>query len=37
LARDEARLATMGRAAAAYGRRDGDEALRAFMYEVIGQ
>jgi UDP-N-acetylglucosamine--N-acetylmuramyl-(pentapeptide) pyrophosphoryl-undecaprenol N-acetylglucosamine transferase len=36
LARDEARLATMSAAAAAYGRRDGDEALRAFMYEVVG-
>jgi UDP-N-acetylglucosamine--N-acetylmuramyl-(pentapeptide) pyrophosphoryl-undecaprenol N-acetylglucosamine transferase len=36
LARDTARLAVMGRAAAAYGRRDGDEALRAFMYEVVG-
>ncbi|HEV7896748.1 MAG TPA: undecaprenyldiphospho-muramoylpentapeptide beta-N-acetylglucosaminyltransferase [Planosporangium sp.] len=37
LARDEARLAAMTVAAAAYGRRDGDEALRAFMYEVVGQ
>jgi UDP-N-acetylglucosamine--N-acetylmuramyl-(pentapeptide) pyrophosphoryl-undecaprenol N-acetylglucosamine transferase len=36
LARDQARLAGMGAAAAAYGRRDGDEALRAFMYEVVG-
>ncbi|GII22088.1 undecaprenyldiphospho-muramoylpentapeptide beta-N-acetylglucosaminyltransferase [Planosporangium mesophilum] len=36
LARDHARLDTMSRAAAAYGRRDGDEALRAFMYEVVG-
>jgi UDP-N-acetylglucosamine--N-acetylmuramyl-(pentapeptide) pyrophosphoryl-undecaprenol N-acetylglucosamine transferase len=36
LARDGARLAEMSAAAAAYGRRDGDEALRAFMYEVVG-
>jgi hypothetical protein len=26
----------MSAAAAAYGRRDGDEALRAFTYEVVG-
>jgi UDP-N-acetylglucosamine--N-acetylmuramyl-(pentapeptide) pyrophosphoryl-undecaprenol N-acetylglucosamine transferase len=36
LARDRGRLSAMGAAAAAYGRRDGDEALRAFMYEVVG-
>jgi UDP-N-acetylglucosamine--N-acetylmuramyl-(pentapeptide) pyrophosphoryl-undecaprenol N-acetylglucosamine transferase len=33
---DPARLTGMGRAAAAYGRRDGDEALRAFVYEAVG-
>jgi UDP-N-acetylglucosamine--N-acetylmuramyl-(pentapeptide) pyrophosphoryl-undecaprenol N-acetylglucosamine transferase len=37
LAHDRARLAGMSAAAASYGRRDGDEALRAFMYEVAGQ
>lgn len=36
LAHDQARLDGMATAAAAYGRRDGDEALRAFMYEVAG-
>lgn len=36
LVRDEARLAAMSRAAAAYGRRDGDEALRTFVLEVVG-
>ena len=36
LARDRQRLAAMSAAAAAYGRRDGDEALRAYMYEVVG-
>jgi UDP-N-acetylglucosamine--N-acetylmuramyl-(pentapeptide) pyrophosphoryl-undecaprenol N-acetylglucosamine transferase len=36
LARDGARLAAMSTAAAAYGRRDGDEALRAFVLEVVG-
>jgi UDP-N-acetylglucosamine--N-acetylmuramyl-(pentapeptide) pyrophosphoryl-undecaprenol N-acetylglucosamine transferase len=35
LLRDPARLAAMGAAAAGYGRRDGDEALRAYMYEVL--
>lgn len=35
LVRDADRLARMGRAAAAHGRRDGDEALRAFMYEAV--
>ncbi|GGK26040.1 UDP-N-acetylglucosamine--N-acetylmuramyl-(pentapeptide) pyrophosphoryl-undecaprenol N-acetylglucosamine transferase [Pilimelia terevasa] len=30
-----ARLATMGSAAGAYGRRDGDEALRAFLLESV--
>ena len=34
LVRDEARLVAMGAAAASYGRRDGDEALREFMLEV---
>jgi UDP-N-acetylglucosamine--N-acetylmuramyl-(pentapeptide) pyrophosphoryl-undecaprenol N-acetylglucosamine transferase len=32
---DRRKIAAMGAAAAAYGRRDGDEALRAFMYEVV--
>ncbi|WP_239678560.1 undecaprenyldiphospho-muramoylpentapeptide beta-N-acetylglucosaminyltransferase [Natronosporangium hydrolyticum] len=32
---DPARLAAMGVAAAAYGRRDGDEALREFVLEVV--
>jgi UDP-N-acetylglucosamine--N-acetylmuramyl-(pentapeptide) pyrophosphoryl-undecaprenol N-acetylglucosamine transferase len=35
LARDPGRLAAMGEAAAGYGRRDGDEALRAFMLEAL--
>lgn len=35
LLRDPGRVAAMGAAAAAYGRRDGDEALRRFMLEVI--
>jgi len=35
LARDAPRLATMSAAAAGYGRRDGDEALRTFLYEVV--
>jgi UDP-N-acetylglucosamine--N-acetylmuramyl-(pentapeptide) pyrophosphoryl-undecaprenol N-acetylglucosamine transferase len=34
LLRDPARVARMSSAAAAYGRRDGDEALRSFVYEV---
>ncbi|HEX6497591.1 MAG TPA: undecaprenyldiphospho-muramoylpentapeptide beta-N-acetylglucosaminyltransferase [Micromonosporaceae bacterium] len=32
---DPARLARMGADAARYGRRDGDEALRAYVYEVV--
>jgi UDP-N-acetylglucosamine--N-acetylmuramyl-(pentapeptide) pyrophosphoryl-undecaprenol N-acetylglucosamine transferase len=36
LTRDNARLEMMGRAAASYGRRDGDEALRRYVYEVAG-
>lgn len=36
LARDLSRLEIMSRAAASYGRRDGDEALRRYMYEVVG-
>jgi UDP-N-acetylglucosamine--N-acetylmuramyl-(pentapeptide) pyrophosphoryl-undecaprenol N-acetylglucosamine transferase len=36
LARDGERLTAMGAAAAAYGRRDGDEALRRFVLEVVG-
>jgi UDP-N-acetylglucosamine--N-acetylmuramyl-(pentapeptide) pyrophosphoryl-undecaprenol N-acetylglucosamine transferase len=36
LASDPTRLAAMGTAAAAFGRRDGDEALRAFVLEVVG-
>jgi UDP-N-acetylglucosamine--N-acetylmuramyl-(pentapeptide) pyrophosphoryl-undecaprenol N-acetylglucosamine transferase len=34
LLRDPRRVAQMGAAAAAYGRRDGDEALRNYVYEV---
>jgi UDP-N-acetylglucosamine--N-acetylmuramyl-(pentapeptide) pyrophosphoryl-undecaprenol N-acetylglucosamine transferase len=36
LLRDPGRVAGMSAAAAAYGRRDGDEALRSFMYEAVG-
>jgi UDP-N-acetylglucosamine--N-acetylmuramyl-(pentapeptide) pyrophosphoryl-undecaprenol N-acetylglucosamine transferase len=36
LVRDGARLAAMGRAAAGYGRRDGDEALRRYVLKVVG-
>ncbi|GAA2517262.1 undecaprenyldiphospho-muramoylpentapeptide beta-N-acetylglucosaminyltransferase [Pilimelia columellifera] len=32
---DPSRLADMGAAAAAYGRRDGDEALRDFLLEAV--
>jgi UDP-N-acetylglucosamine--N-acetylmuramyl-(pentapeptide) pyrophosphoryl-undecaprenol N-acetylglucosamine transferase len=35
LVRDGSRLAAMGSAAAAYGRRDGDEQLRRFMLEAL--
>lgn len=35
LLRDPARVAAMSAAAAGYGRRDGDEALRAYLYEVL--
>lgn len=35
LVRDPQRLAGMGAAAARYGRRDGDEALRDFVLEVV--
>jgi UDP-N-acetylglucosamine--N-acetylmuramyl-(pentapeptide) pyrophosphoryl-undecaprenol N-acetylglucosamine transferase len=35
LARERARLDEMGAAAARFGRHDGDEALRAFMLEVL--
>lgn len=35
LARDPHRLAAMGAAAAAYGNRDGDEALLNFVYEAV--
>jgi UDP-N-acetylglucosamine--N-acetylmuramyl-(pentapeptide) pyrophosphoryl-undecaprenol N-acetylglucosamine transferase len=35
LINDAPRLAEMGRAAAAYGRRDGDEALRDMVREVV--
>lgn len=35
LVRDPRRLAAMGTAAAAYGRRDGDEALRSYLLEVL--
>jgi UDP-N-acetylglucosamine--N-acetylmuramyl-(pentapeptide) pyrophosphoryl-undecaprenol N-acetylglucosamine transferase len=34
LLRDPAQLERMSAAAAGYGRRDGDEALRSFVYEV---
>ena len=37
LARDPQRLAAMGAAAAGYGRRDGDEALRDFVCERAGE
>lgn len=36
LLRDPARIEAMSSAAAAYGRRDGDEALRDYVYEVAG-
>jgi len=36
LARDGARLAAMSHAAAGYGRRDGDEALRRYLLGVVG-
>jgi UDP-N-acetylglucosamine--N-acetylmuramyl-(pentapeptide) pyrophosphoryl-undecaprenol N-acetylglucosamine transferase len=36
LLRDPARIAAMSTAAAGYGRRDGDEALRSYVYEVAG-
>lgn len=35
LVTDPARLATMGYAAAAYGRRDGDEQLRSFLLHAL--
>jgi UDP-N-acetylglucosamine--N-acetylmuramyl-(pentapeptide) pyrophosphoryl-undecaprenol N-acetylglucosamine transferase len=35
LVTDSGRLAAMGTAAAAYGRRDGDEALREFVLDVV--
>ena len=35
LANDPARLAAMSQAAARFGRRDGDEALRAFVADVV--
>ncbi|GAA2391881.1 UDP-N-acetylglucosamine--N-acetylmuramyl-(pentapeptide) pyrophosphoryl-undecaprenol N-acetylglucosamine transferase [Catellatospora methionotrophica] len=35
LVTDQARLATMGYAAAAYGRRDGDEQLRSFLLNAL--
>jgi UDP-N-acetylglucosamine--N-acetylmuramyl-(pentapeptide) pyrophosphoryl-undecaprenol N-acetylglucosamine transferase len=35
LVRDPVRLAAMGAAAAGYGRRDGDEALRRFVLDVV--
>jgi UDP-N-acetylglucosamine--N-acetylmuramyl-(pentapeptide) pyrophosphoryl-undecaprenol N-acetylglucosamine transferase len=37
LARDPQRLAAMGAAAGAYGRRDGDEALLQFVCEAVAQ
>ncbi|WP_433049444.1 undecaprenyldiphospho-muramoylpentapeptide beta-N-acetylglucosaminyltransferase [Dactylosporangium sp. CS-033363] len=36
LARDGRRLAAMSQAAAGYGRRDGDEALRRYLLGVVG-
>jgi UDP-N-acetylglucosamine--N-acetylmuramyl-(pentapeptide) pyrophosphoryl-undecaprenol N-acetylglucosamine transferase len=36
LIRDPGRLARMSGAAAAYGRRDGDEALRDYVLEAVG-
>src|SRR5690349_1485563 len=36
LVRDGARLAAMSHAAAGYGRRDGDEALRRYLLKVVG-
>jgi UDP-N-acetylglucosamine--N-acetylmuramyl-(pentapeptide) pyrophosphoryl-undecaprenol N-acetylglucosamine transferase len=36
LVRDAGRLAQMSAAAAAYGRRDGDEALREYVLEAVG-
>jgi UDP-N-acetylglucosamine--N-acetylmuramyl-(pentapeptide) pyrophosphoryl-undecaprenol N-acetylglucosamine transferase len=36
LLKDPYRLEMMSRAAAGYGRRDGDEALRRYVYEVVG-
>src|SRR6185369_6193235 len=36
LVRDGARLSAMSRAAASYGRRDGDEALRRYVLKVVG-
>jgi UDP-N-acetylglucosamine--N-acetylmuramyl-(pentapeptide) pyrophosphoryl-undecaprenol N-acetylglucosamine transferase len=37
LIREPGRLAAMSAAAAAYGRRDGDEALREYVYEVVSR
>ncbi|HEY0696789.1 MAG TPA: undecaprenyldiphospho-muramoylpentapeptide beta-N-acetylglucosaminyltransferase [Micromonospora sp.] len=37
LARDPRRLAAMSAAAAAYGRRDGDEALLDFVYQAVAR
>jgi UDP-N-acetylglucosamine--N-acetylmuramyl-(pentapeptide) pyrophosphoryl-undecaprenol N-acetylglucosamine transferase len=37
LLHDPHRLAAMGAAAAAYGRRDGDEALLDFVYEAVAR
>lgn len=37
LACDAPRLARMSQAAAAYGRRDGDEALRAMVYRAVAE
>ena len=37
LVRDPQRLYAMGAAAAAYGRRDGDEALLNFVYEAVAR
>lgn len=37
LIRDPQRLHTMGAAAARYGRRDGDEALRSFVLQAVAR
>ena len=36
LLRDPTWVGVMAGVASAYGRRDGDEALRSYLYEVVG-